>query len=195
MEARQAQAGDWGALRQLRLAALADAPDAFASNLEAELAFPAEVWQQRAQGGPASANFIAREGGVDIGLTAISAEPDAPGRMHLVSMWVDPRHRRRGVARALIDQAVRWAVERQAREVISWVADHNTAARRLYERIGFRPTGARQPLPSNPARTESPFTWSRPTQSLAQLPMMSTTSPVVSPVSRSAMSRAGSVES
>jgi ribosomal protein S18 acetylase RimI-like enzyme len=88
-------------------------------------------------------------------LVAIFAEPDARGRMHLVSMWVTPRYRRRGVARALVDQAVRWAAERQAREVILWVADHNTAARRLYERIGFRPTGERQPLPSNPARTES----------------------------------------
>jgi ribosomal protein S18 acetylase RimI-like enzyme len=155
VEARQAQATDWEALRQLRLAALADAPDAFASTLEAEVAFPAEVWRQRAEGGPASANFIARESGVDVGLVAVFAEPDAPGRMHLVSMWVDPRYRRRGVARALVDRAVRWAAERRAREVILWVADRNTAARQLYERIGFRPTGERQPLPSNPARTES----------------------------------------
>jgi ribosomal protein S18 acetylase RimI-like enzyme len=155
MEARQAQAADWEALRELRLAALADAPDAFASTLEAEVAFPAEVWRQWAEGGPTSANFIAREGGVDVGLAAVFAEPDAPGRMHLVSMWVDPRYRRRGVARALVGQALRWAAERRAREVILWVADHNAAARRLYERIGFQPTGERQPLPSNPARTES----------------------------------------
>jgi ribosomal protein S18 acetylase RimI-like enzyme len=155
MEAWQSQAADWEALRQLRLRALADAPDAFASTLEEEVAFPAEVWRQRAEGGPESANFIAREGGVDVGLAAVFAEPDVPGRMHLVSMWVDPRYRRRGVARALVDQAVRWAAERRAREVILWVADQNTAARRLYERLGFRPTGERQPLPSNPARTES----------------------------------------
>jgi ribosomal protein S18 acetylase RimI-like enzyme len=155
MEARQAQAADWQALRQLRLRALADAPDAFASTLEEEAAFPAEVWRQRAEGGPASANFIAREGGVDVGLAAVFAEPDVPGRMHLVSMWVDPRYRRRGVARALVDQAVRWAAACRAREVVLWVADQNTAARRLYERLGFRPTGERQPLPSSPARTES----------------------------------------
>jgi hypothetical protein len=55
MEARQAQAADWEALRQLRLAALADAPDAFASTLEAELAFPTELWQQRAHQGVAHA--------------------------------------------------------------------------------------------------------------------------------------------
>jgi ribosomal protein S18 acetylase RimI-like enzyme len=155
MDVRQAQAADWAALRQLRLRALADAPDAFASTLEAEVALPDEVWRQRAEGGPASANFIAREGGVDVGLAAIFIEPNAPGRTHLVSMWVDPRYRRRGVAHALVDQAVRWAAERQAREVILWVADENTAARTLYERIGFRPAGERQPLPSNPARTES----------------------------------------
>ena len=120
-----------------------------------EVAFPVEVWWQRAQGGPASANFIAREGGFDIGLAAVFAEPDAPGRMHLVSMWVDPHYRRRGIARALVGQVVRWAADRRAREVILWVADQNTAARLLYERIGFRLTGARQPLPSNPAFTES----------------------------------------
>ena len=155
MEVRQAQAADWAALRQLRLRALADAPDAFASTLKTEEALLDEVWRQRAQGGPSSANFIAREGGVDVGLAAVFAEPDAPGRMHLVSMWVDPGSRRRGVARGLVDQVVRWAVERRAREVILWVADHNSAAYRLYERVGFRPTGECQPLPSNPAVTES----------------------------------------
>jgi ribosomal protein S18 acetylase RimI-like enzyme len=150
------------------LRALADAPDAFASTLEKETALPEQVWRQRAKGGPASVSFIAWEGGDGIGLAAIFAVDDAPERMHLVGMWVDPRHRRRGVARALVERAVRWAEQRQAREVILWVADHNTAARMLYERVGFRPTGQRQPLPSNPILSESllrlPLT--RPTSGL-----------------------------
>jgi ribosomal protein S18 acetylase RimI-like enzyme len=75
--------------------------------------------------------------------------------MHLVSMWVDPGNRRRGVARAPVDQVVGWAADRRAHEVVLWVADHNTAARRLYEQIGFQPTGRHQPLPCNPALTES----------------------------------------
>jgi ribosomal protein S18 acetylase RimI-like enzyme len=155
METRRAGAGDWAALRRLRLRALADAPGAFASTLAAEVGFPEGVWRERAEGGPGSATFIAREGGVDVGLVTVFAEPEAPGRMHLVSMWVDPGHRRRGVARALVAEVVRWAGERRAREVILWVTDQNTTARRLYERLGFRPTGDRQPLPSNPAVTES----------------------------------------
>jgi RimJ/RimL family protein N-acetyltransferase len=58
------------------------------------------------------------------------------------------------VARALIGQAVRWSREQRARELVAWVAEPNTAARRLYARVGFRPAGARQPLPSNPAVDE-----------------------------------------
>lgn len=155
MEVRQTHASDWEALRRLRLRALADAPGAFASTLEAELAFGDDVWRQRAGDDPGSATFIASDDGADIGLARIFAEPDPPGRTHLVSMWVDPGHRRRGVARALIDRAVRWATERHADEVILWVADQNAAARRLYGQIGFRPTGQRQPLPSDPAQGES----------------------------------------
>lgn len=157
MEVRQTGAADWEVLRELRLRALADAPDAFASTLEKEAAFLEEVWRQRAEGGAGSGSFIACEDGGGIGMARIFAEADTPGRMHLVGMWVDPRHRRRGVAKALVEQAVRWAEERRAREVILWVVDRNLPARRLYERAGFRPTGERQPLPSNPALTESLF--------------------------------------
>jgi ribosomal protein S18 acetylase RimI-like enzyme len=157
MEVRQARAADWEALRELRLRALADTPDAFASTLQKEAAFPEQVWRQRAEGGAGSVNFIAWEAGAGIGMAAIFAVAGAPGRMHLVGMWVDPQHRRRGVAQALVEQAVHWAEKRRATEVILWVADHNIAARRLYERVGFRPTDERQPLPSNPALGESLF--------------------------------------
>jgi ribosomal protein S18 acetylase RimI-like enzyme len=157
MEVRQAGAADWEALRELRLRALADAPDAFASTLEEEAAFPEQVWRQRAEGGAGSANFIACEDDAGIGMAAIFAVADTPGRMHLVGMWVHPQHRRRRVAQALVEEAVRWAAERRAIEVVLWVADHNIAARKLYERVGFQPTGERQPLPSNCALTESRF--------------------------------------
>lgn len=157
MELRQARAADWKAVRELRLRALADAPDAFASTLQKEAAFPEQVWRQQAEGGATSATFIAWVDGAGVGMAAIFPVADTSGRMHLVGMWVDPQHRRRGIAEALVEQAVRWAQERQAREVILWVADHNIPARMLYERVGFQPTGERQPLPSNLALAESLF--------------------------------------
>src|SRR3712207_10730 len=100
MEVRRTRAADWEVLRELRLRALADAPDAFASTLAKEAAFPEEVWRQRAEGEAGSATFIAWEDGAGIGMARIFAEADVPGRMHLVGMWVDPRHRRHGVAQA-----------------------------------------------------------------------------------------------
>ena len=68
MKVRQARTTDLEALRELRLRALADAPEAFASTLEKEAAFPDEVWRQRAEGGPGLANFIAHKDGIDVGL-------------------------------------------------------------------------------------------------------------------------------
>jgi GNAT superfamily N-acetyltransferase len=150
VEVRRVQPAEWEELRDVRLRALADTPEAFASTLAREAAFPDDVWRQRAQGGPASATFIVRDHGVGVGMAAVIAEP-APGRMQLVGMWVDPRHRRRGIAQALLGHAVRWSREQQAGELIAWVAEPNAAARLLYARAGFRPAGARQPLPSNSA--------------------------------------------
>ena len=49
---------------------------------------------------------------------------------------------------------MRWSRDHQARELILWVAEDNPPARRLYARVGFRPAGARQPLPSNSAVDE-----------------------------------------
>jgi ribosomal protein S18 acetylase RimI-like enzyme len=152
VEVRRVHAAEWRELREMRLRALADAPDAFATTLEREAAFPEDVWRQRAQGGPA-ASFIAREDGAGVGMAAVIVEP-TPGRMQLAGMWVDPRHRRRGIAQALIGHAVRWSRDHHAHEMVAWVAESNTAARTLYAGAGFRPAGARQPLPSNPAVDE-----------------------------------------
>lgn len=54
--------------------------------------------------------------------------------------------------------AVREAAEREGARVLTlFVADGNDRARRLYERLGFRSTGERQPLPSDPARGEERY--------------------------------------
>jgi ribosomal protein S18 acetylase RimI-like enzyme len=88
-------------------------------------------------------------------MATVKLEPDKGGRAHLLGMWVDPSYRGRGLATALLDHAVGWARDRGASEMVLWVADHNTTARRLYERAGFVATSDRQPLPSNPALPES----------------------------------------
>jgi ribosomal protein S18 acetylase RimI-like enzyme len=160
MTVRRARPDEWRVLRELRLRALADAPEAFASTLADEAAAPEELWRRRAEEGAGLVNLIAETGGArspgaGVGMATVKLEPDKGGRAHLLGMWVDPAYRGRGLATALLDDAVGWARDRGASEMVLWVADHNTRARRLYERAGFVATGDRQPLPSNPALPES----------------------------------------
>ena len=69
-----------------------------------------------------------------------------PGEVQLVSLWVDPDARGRGVARSLIRAVATWARDRGAADVVLFVQEANAPGRALYLRAGFRPTGAREPV-------------------------------------------------
>jgi ribosomal protein S18 acetylase RimI-like enzyme len=56
-----------------------------------------------------------------------------------------------GIGSRLIEVVAARAAELGATSVSLWVADSNPGARRVYERLGFRTTGERGPLVSNPA--------------------------------------------
>jgi RimJ/RimL family protein N-acetyltransferase len=49
-----------------------------------------------------------------------------------------------------VTEVLRWAAENGWPEVVLRVADGNEAARKLFLRLGFTPTGVREPLESNP---------------------------------------------
>lgn len=138
---------DWVALREVRLVALAESPHAFASTLNRERGYDEDAWRSLLRAG---AWFVARESERIVGVVAILPEHDRPEERHLVSMWVAPQSRDRGIATALLGQALAVAAEDGAEAVNLWVADGNPRARRFYERAGFGPTGERQPLPSAP---------------------------------------------
>jgi len=62
---------------------------------------------------------------------------------HVTTFAVDPAWRRRGVGERLLLALLDVSVARQAREATLEVRLSNTAARRLYEKYGFRPVGVR----------------------------------------------------
>jgi ribosomal protein S18 acetylase RimI-like enzyme len=142
---------DWELARDVRLAALRDAPDAFASTYAREAAYTEERWR----------GWFHDRFGMFIAYVEDRAEPaglagvyEEDGAANLVSMWVRPDARGRGVGEALVNAAAGWARTRGRDTLYLWVAEANEPARRLYERYGFTPTGDRQPLPSNPALPE-----------------------------------------
>jgi ribosomal protein S18 acetylase RimI-like enzyme len=134
----------------VRLAALRDAPHAFGSTFEAEVAFPEGRWRQRLSH---RAQFIAVADGVAVGLVG-GITPGAGTSAELVSMWVDPRCRRQGLGRHLVDAVLEWARKRGFEEVRLWVAEGNQDAQRLYSRCGFVSTKAVQLIRPGDERLE-----------------------------------------
>jgi ribosomal protein S18 acetylase RimI-like enzyme len=68
-----------------------------------------------------------------------------PREVQLISMWVDPRARGRGVARDLIRAVAGWTAARESTRVVLFVQEANEPAQALYRRAGFRATGDRAP--------------------------------------------------
>jgi len=66
--------------------------------------------------------------------------------LYVDALAVDPAWRRRGVARALLDEADRIAAVRNLRGVALDTGIENRAARALYQRSGFEQRGLR-PVP------------------------------------------------
>ena len=151
MTVRRLGTQDGATLREVRLRALRDAPDAFLATYDVEAAFPDHVWDGRLRQ-PGNANFVWQAGdGAAGGVVAFVRErPDAPVAW-IVGMWVDPAYRSRGVADELIDAAVRAARDDGVRTLRLHVADGNVRAERVYARHGFAKTGG--PLNAMPGHT------------------------------------------
>jgi len=160
---RRIERGEWAALRDVRLAALGDAPWAFGSSLERESAFDEATWRERAESNAAGAwivGFFAEAGGGVCGLAGgiVEGEEEEGGEgrcVELVGMWVSPEARGRGLGRALVEAVCGWArSERGASAVRLWVAEGNDGAAAMYRRCGFRETGEARAMARHPDRRE-----------------------------------------
>ncbi len=131
---------DWTVLREVRLRSLEESPDAFTAHLHVEAGWGESEWRELL----AARTWVAardQQHGV-IGIACL-----VPGTRHVESVWVAPGHRRRGVLRELVREVQRIArVALRASELRLWVMDDNVVAQRAYDRLGFEPTGERQPV-------------------------------------------------
>ena len=132
---------DWPLWRSLRLQALEEAPYAFSSQLA--------DWQGR---GDTEARWRGRVSDVPLNIVAELQEaaagmasgtaPNPDGSVELISMWVAPFARGRGVGHALLNAVIEWAREQQASRVALGVLEGNERAVAFYHRHGFIPVGA-----------------------------------------------------
>jgi ribosomal protein S18 acetylase RimI-like enzyme len=132
---------NWATWRHLRLAALREAPYAFGSQL-ADWAGDGDVeerWRGRLAT-PASRNVVAILDDHGVGMASGVPTSDV-GVVELISMWVAPGARGRGVGDVLVRDIERWARTIGAQVLRLSVAEDNAQAAALYQRHGFRYTG------------------------------------------------------
>lgn len=136
-------ADEWPAYRDIRLRALADAPEAFCGTLAEEQARSDDDWAARLARAEASGidrPLAALLDGAMVGLAWAKVDSADSSIVNIFQMWVAPEARGRKVAAALLEDAIAWARSRQARALQLGVVSGNTAAAKLYEKVGFRPT-------------------------------------------------------
>jgi ribosomal protein S18 acetylase RimI-like enzyme len=135
---------DWREFRAVRLAALGDAPHAFGSVLVNEQALGEAAWRAKLASRTQFAACDTVSGATDPPANSIvgtvGGYPDGDA-IELISMWVAPAARGRGVGRALVECVIVLARGAGCREVRLAVSEGNAAAERLYARAGFVRTG------------------------------------------------------
>jgi GNAT superfamily N-acetyltransferase len=148
---RRLGASDWQTFKDVRLAALQEAPFAFGSTWENEKDRSAEEWQAAVT---ARARFVAETDGRVVGMAAGGESLSDSGSAALTSMWVDPGSRGRGTGGSLVRTVLEWARGAGFGKVLLWVTEDNPSAERLYERNGFTRTGESQPVRDGETRLE-----------------------------------------
>ena len=135
---RRISTDDGPLLRELRLRSIADAPEAFGQPIEEARGRPDAEWHRSARHsshGDSRTWLLAELDGQTAGL--VQGRKRRPATLLLFSMWVDPRARRHGVGRALVEGLEAWARGWDADETLLWVYGRNLSAREFYRRLGF----------------------------------------------------------
>jgi ribosomal protein S18 acetylase RimI-like enzyme len=125
---------DWRTLRNLRLAALAEAPEAFGSTYESAAARREEEWRRWPSPGLPLAAFVGSEAVGVVGAMPVTGDPTTA---HLIAMWVAPALRGSGVGDELIAAVADTARSWGCRSVFLEVVADNHRAVGLYARNGF----------------------------------------------------------
>lgn len=137
-------------LRELRLAALGESPDAFSPTLAETEPHPMAYWRagaQRFADNDDAAMFIVRPAHGLVSATLDGGEAGNEAKVgHIGAMWVDPRVRGQHLGSRLLDTAMAFLLDRGAHAVVLSVTETNTQAIALYQSRGFALTGEDEPL-------------------------------------------------
>jgi RimJ/RimL family protein N-acetyltransferase len=136
--------GEWKLYREVRLAALEDAPEAFVARFEDEASRGEEFWQERMS---RAIRIVAERGDEPVGLVGLGLHDDGdPETGEVLGLWTAPTVRGQHVARGLVSTAARKATQDGFRLLYFWAVSDNATAVGFASSFGFRPTSKRRPV-------------------------------------------------
>jgi GNAT superfamily N-acetyltransferase len=142
MEICMLSADDAAVYREVRLAALRDHPTAFTTDYSEDAALSLDEFQSRLTPSDEAVSFGAFEGERLIGIATLVRPMRLRQRFRAIiaAMYVDPAHRRQGVAKELIARCIAHARTLDGlEEACLCVTVGNEGARQLYIDCGFEP--------------------------------------------------------
>ncbi len=128
---------DWRTFRDIRLAALREAPYAFGSSWENEKDRTEEDWRFAVT---SRRRFVVFLDDQAVGMAA-GGDSSYTATAALTSLWVDPGARGQGIGDLLVGAVVEWAKGAGFNRLLLWVTEGNLRAEALYQRHGFQRTG------------------------------------------------------
>jgi GNAT superfamily N-acetyltransferase len=135
---------DWQVYRDIRLAALLEAPEAFVATRAQEEALDEQVWRDRLR---RARRLVAESDGTPLGVVSLgqAEEPDA-GTAELFGLWVAPQARGTGLAWKLVEAGADQARKDGRSHLSYWVGTDNGRAVAFASSFGFRPGVSRRPM-------------------------------------------------
>jgi ribosomal protein S18 acetylase RimI-like enzyme len=149
MAVRRVGSDDWQKARDLRLRALVDTPEAFLSSFDEEQQLGEAEWRARVSSADDRAWLVDATDEDDFtGMVVVAFLGESRDLASLLGMWVEPRQRRKGIGKRLVEAAIEAARTADATRVELEVNETLEPAVRLYRSCGFVPTGRQRLLPA-----------------------------------------------
>jgi ribosomal protein S18 acetylase RimI-like enzyme len=157
MEIRLTERADWMLLKQVRLAALLDAPTAFGVSYQTAANYTDEQWKDRASSA-VTAFWLALDSDIPVGM--IGAGVNGDNRYNLIGMWIEGSARGSGLAAQLVEAVKARAMAQGFDGVYLDVSSGNARAANFYLKQGFTFLNEWEPLESHPHITVQTMHWS-----------------------------------
>ena len=135
--------------REIRLASLADSPEAFSTTLASARDRSLDSWCDQADSAAAGSDraiFLAFIDDEPVGIAGLYRDPEDQGLGEVVQVWVASGHRASGVAGELLGSLLSWARDSGYERLSAWVNGENQRAARFFGKHGFQMTSRTEPF-------------------------------------------------